>query len=253
MYEPIEHRRYWQQVEIDAIEYPLLCETIPQGVRDQLHPWLQQFIGLDRDAASALLEERWLGLKEAMLVSLRECLLELIPFSICVRKKEACLVLYIPEAQPLNCTYATSYYVPPPFDDELIEHNLVRCRFADVRGFATFTRNFGGLRETPPNTAGYFRWPNEWRTLMQITEHPPLREKLGHWVDERGIYHTSVGDVVLMKPSGEVAAWNHEMTTIDPVADDFLGFVEHFVQFLRLRYPCEIWEPNEEEINNERE
>lgn len=200
--------------------------------RSELHPWIAGMLDQDSDFVADKIRQRVTANASPMLAPLIDYIAEFVPTRLDFVEERAFLTCLRRTTLGQRIFHGNDFLVfAQPLPDEVIEE---RVHYFDeelrpiMREFLSKFAGFGS--EIEGKHAGQFSF-NSFPPAKIVAYYDP--EELGDWKDARVLYHSSVGDLLLINNRGETA-W-HEFTEgeIVPLFNSFELMVKHFVELHR--------------------
>jgi hypothetical protein len=210
-------------------EYALPATTMTGDDRGALAPWLAEIVSEAPQRVREILTARWADIAQPCNRSLRDRLLQFLPYSIIRFEKSRYLRLCLPDAD--RNRVGNSIFVATPLPATLAAERLEEFHLADNTEFAEFLHFFAGLRESMPPLSGSFLYDEEWQVAENIVFDGC--EDFDDWKTGVVIYGATNGDCLVLHPVGRVAWFAHEENCFGNFFSSFGEFLNSFVRHNR--------------------
>jgi hypothetical protein len=205
--------------------YELPIHQVPSTVNPVFRPWIEQFVNLSPNGIVDRLAEIWTSARVGVLGRLVDHILSFPPSSVVCHDHGVWLQM----GQHAEDEFHGFFVAPQPAEACICEA-FDRFHFSEsVRPLMElFLRNFAGLCEEPPPSAGFFTQP-PWHTLRDIEHWPDL--EFGQFESAFPWFHCLCGDLLLVNSEGKTAWWVFDARQMVEFLDDVEQFVEFYLRF----------------------
>ena len=236
---PIIHRLPWDTSEAhQAVEYPLSCAWMPKEITAALHPWTRAFVGQKESSAANSLKSRWHAIEHRGLRRLADHLLTYSPRSILICGGHSWLVIKDPKKTEWS-RVGDRWLIAPPPDAAILQQQMQSFGLERITLLREFAFHFIGVREDIPEMAGSFPTPDRWQQFGG----PGYEYIKGScatyrdWQESIVFYEARNGDHLLLRQSGSLGWWDHELNEVRGLVNSFDEFPDYYSHAITRRFP----------------
>jgi hypothetical protein len=136
-------------------------------------------------------------------------------------------------------TVGDKWFIAPPPDAAMVQKQMRLLGLERITLLRCFALHFSGLREDMPYLAGSFPTPDEWQRFAG-RGYEYIRDSCAtyrDWEDAIVFYEARNGDQLLLRQSGSLGWWDHEVNEIRELVTSFQDFPDYYARQIKRRYP----------------